>query len=226
MESADSNVILIRLTFRNITNRESYRAVDPLVPGGGMRFDHVYLGFGIDSDIGTPGDDMLTYEPELDMVYSYDSNFLEEVFNAVNAPRPGMIGLRLLAVPSGAGKVLNGWPLINDAGARDWVAGTASEGTGYGVLSGLRSFAPDYAGQQVGHVPQAPGDYRMSVSAGPITLAAGDSASITVALIMAAPEQGEYVSGQVVAPGDPEDANRQIRRVAHTLLARARALSN
>lgn len=220
---ADSDVIFLKLTFRNITNRESYRAADPLMPNTGMSFDHVYIGFGLDADIGTATDDMITYEPALDMVYAYDSNFLEEIFSSGSAAAPGLIGLKVVEAPANTTKVLNAWPASLGA-ASDWVAGTNSEREGYGVISGLRSFAPDQAGQQIGFVASRPADYRMSVSAGPVTLAPGDAASITVALIMASPVDGQYFSSQTVAPGSPMAEDRQIRRIAATLLDRARTL--
>ena len=221
----DSNVIFIKLTYLNITNRESYRAIDPLVPSSGMRFDNVYMGFAVDPDIGNSEDDMLTYEPALDMVYTYDSNFQEDVFNFANAATPGLVGLKLVSKPAGTTAVLNGWVSnANSNTAGDWIAGTTSERLGHGVLSGLRSYLPDYAGQQIGFTPQSPSDYRMSVSAGPVTLEPGDSAAITVAVIMAAPVAGRFNSGQVVAPGDPLDTERPIRLIAATLLERARNL--
>jgi hypothetical protein len=80
---------------------------------------------------------------------------------------------------------------------------------------------PDYPGQQIGYTPTEPGDYRMWVGAGPITLAPGDAVSMTVAIIMAWPAEGEFTSGQPVASGDPTVEDRQIRRIAQTLLDRA-----
>src|SRR5688572_5477961 len=75
--SATNDVAFIKLTYRNITNRASYRAMDPIVPSGGLTYNWVYLGFGLDADVGTASDDMITYEPSLDMVYMYDMDFSE-----------------------------------------------------------------------------------------------------------------------------------------------------
>jgi hypothetical protein len=222
--TAGSDVIFLKLTYRNITNRESYRAADPVVPSAGLIFNNVYLGFGMDPDIGNANDDMVTYEAPLDMVYAYDSNFFEEIFNAVNSATPALIGLKLVSVPAGATKALNTWPQTFGNGSGDWSAGTNTERGGFSMISGLRSLTPDHPGQQIGHVPATPQDFRMSVGAGPVTLAPGEAASITVAIIVAAPVTGEYVSGQVVPPGSPTADDRQIRRIAGTLFNLARNL--
>jgi hypothetical protein len=223
--TTNSDVVFLRLTFRNITNRDSYRAADPVVPAAGLQFDQVYLGFALDADIGTSNDDMVTYEPALDLVYIYDGNFLEEVFNTANAGMPGLVGLKIVEMPIGATvKVLNAWPSTFGLGSGDWSAGTNTERGGFSMLSGFRSLDPDHPGRQVGHVPPDADDYRMSVSAGPVTLAPGAAATITVAIIMAPPVTGEYTTGQIVLPGNPSTDDRQIRRVAGTLLDRARTL--
>lgn len=223
--AADSDVVFLKLTFRNITNRESYRAVDPVVPNSGISFRQVYLGFGLDPDIGFADDDFVTYEPALDMVYAYDSNFFEEIFNTANTARPALVGLRIMAGPPGAVRALNTWPRTLGTGAGDWSAGTNTERGGFSMISGLRSILPDHPGQQIGHVPSTPQDYRMLVGTGPVDLAPGEAVTITVAIIIAAPVSGEFVSGQVVQPGSPVALDRQIRRIAGTLLQRAGSLT-
>lgn len=218
--TATSDVAFVRLTFRNITDRASYKAADPIVPSGGMTFNSVYVGFALDADIGVATDDAITYDPALDMVYTYDMNFEDGSFGTGVTDRPALVGLRLLEVPAGApAKVLNAWP----AGA-DWGGGDPSERNGWGILSGTRSIMPDLPGQQLGHAPSTPGDYRMSVSAGPLTLVPGAAVSMVVAIIIAPPVQGTYTSGQLVSPGDPTVADRQIARIAADLLAKAGSL--
>lgn len=218
--TATNDVAFVRLTFRNITNRASYKAADPIVPSGGMTFSSVYVGFGLDADIGIATDDVITYDPALDMVYSYDMNFQDGSFGTAFTDRPALVGLRLLAAPAGASvEVLNAWP----AGA-DWGGGGPTERSGWGVLSGTRSVMPDLPGQQLGHAPTTPGDYRMSVSAGPLTLAPGAEVTIVIAVVIALPVQGTYTSGQAVSPGDPTIADRQIARVAADLLTKASGL--
>ena len=219
----NSDVVFIKLTFRNITNRESYRAADPIVPNSGLTFNNVYVGFGMDVDIGAAEDDFITYEPALDMVYAYDANFQESTFSSGNQQTPALVGLRIVEKPAGTNSILNGWPsVLGPQTSGDWTAATLSQRTGYGILSGLRSITPDHEGQQIGYTPGTPSDYRMSVSAGPVTLGPGQETSITVAVIMAQPDAGQFTSGTAVAPGNPTVADRQIRRVAATLLERAR----
>lgn len=217
--NATSDVAFIKLTFRNITNRASYQAADPIVPSAGIRFDSVYVGFGMDADIGAADDDLVTYDPTQNMVYTYDIDFQENIFSSTTTSQPALVGLRLLDAPAGTAKVLNAWPRNND-----WGAGNPTERAGWPILSGRKSVLPDAPGQLIGHVPTSPTDYRMSVTAGPISLAAGASASITVAVIVAPPAAGSYVSGQAVAPGDPNVADRTIARIAASLLDKARVL--
>jgi hypothetical protein len=201
-----------------------YRAIDPVVPAGGMTFNQVYVGFALDPDIGAAGDDMVTYEAALDMVYAYDINFVEEIFNPADAGKPGLVGLKIVTMPAGAtAKSLNAWPITINGLSADWHAGTVTERGGFSMLSGLRSLAPDHPGQLIGYVPSSPNDYRMSVGAGPVTLAPGQETSITVAIIIAYPVAGEFTIGQVVPAGNPTDDSRQIRRIAGNLFARAAA---
>ena len=219
----NSDVVFIKLTFRNITNRDSYRAADPIaVPPGGLTFTNVYVGFGMDVDIGAAEDDFITYEPALDMVYAYDSNFQEPTFSSGNQQTPALVGLRLLEKPANTTAILNAWPNVFGTQSADWTAATISQRTGYGILSGIRSITPDHEGQQIGFTPATPSDFRMSVSAGPVTLGPGQETSITLALIIAQPDAGQFTSGTAVAPGNPTVADRQIRKVAATLIDKAR----
>lgn len=220
--TAANDVAFIKLTYRNITNRPSYQAIDPIVPSAGITYNWVYLGFGLDADVGTASDDMITYEPALDMVYMYDMDFQEAMFPPGPNVAPGLVGLRLLEMPAGANaRALNAWPSSND-----WHAGAGDLGErfGYGVLSGLRSLTPDLPGQQIGFAPVNAGDYRMSVSAGPVTLEPGASASITVAVILASPTTGTFTSGLNVSPENPTANGRNIQRIAAGLLDKARGL--
>jgi len=223
-QSAQSDVAFIKLTFRNITNTPSYQAVDPIVPTEGLTYNAVYVGFALDPDIGLADDDAITYDPTQDMVYAYDMNFQESSFGADGA-RPALVGLKLMEGPGGGAVVaLNAWPK-----AYDWAAGdpTRPERIGWGVLSGLKPLPglADITGQQLGHAPNTPNDYRISVAAGPVTLAPGASTSITVAVVLALPIAGNYSPGVLVDPGNPWDGNRQIAKIADGLLQKAKTLT-
>jgi hypothetical protein len=100
------------------------------------------------------------------MLYMYDADFQELAFPAGANVAPGIIGLRLMESPTGSTRVLNAW-----RSGMDWRSGETTGRAGYGVLSGLRSISPDMPGQQVGFAPTGPGDYRMSVTAGPMRCA-------------------------------------------------------
>jgi hypothetical protein len=220
--SATNDVAFVKLTYRNITNRASYQTIDPIVPSAGITYNWVYVGFGLDADIGASNDDIVTYDAASDMVYMYDMDFSDAV---LASGTPALVGLRLVQAPTGATtKVLNAWPA-----ASDWLAGSVgasdrTERNGWYILSGSRSVPPDIAGAQIGHAPTTQGDYRMSVSAGPLTLAPGDAVSLTVAIIIAPPVAGTYNAGQNVNPDNPTTTNRTIDQVAAGLVNKAKAL--
>lgn len=63
MATSDLDVLLLRLTFTNITSRPSYRALDPLMPPSGVTLQQTWVGFALDPDIGDAGDDLFAYSP-------------------------------------------------------------------------------------------------------------------------------------------------------------------
>jgi hypothetical protein len=69
------DVLVVKLVFRNITNKPAYRAADPLMPQGGFTFASVYVGFGLDADIGVSTDDLFSYDPDLNAIFMYDAAF-------------------------------------------------------------------------------------------------------------------------------------------------------
>ena len=219
------DVIVVRLVFRNITNQPAYQATDPFSAPNGFRFQDAYIGFGLDPDIGTAEDDLFTYDPELNAVIAYDGAFSESSFQGAQSA-PGLVALRLLDAPTGARRILNGWPRVVGGGlAGDWSAGTASEQNGWLILSGTNSYAPDHSLNTIGHLPaSATNDHRIAVSAGPLTLAPGDSAVIRIAIAFAEPAAGTFTSGTVVDSGDPAATNRAIMLVAAPLRAKLRSV--
>lgn len=222
--SSTNDVLIVRITFRNVTNQPSYKATDPYMPPDGMRMNRAYLGFAMDSDIGESGDDLFTYVPELDALVQYDARFSESGFAQGYNVKPGLVGLRLLDAPAGTKRVLNGWPSIVGGGLADWQAGTDGEAAGYDVLAGRVAHAPNHASETIGHLPGATAaDYRLAVSAGPVDLAPGDSASITIAVAVAEPVAGTFTSGTAVESGDPTVPDRPITRIAAALLDKLRA---
>lgn len=220
--AAVDDVVVARLVFRNITGDPLYRLVDPNVPDDGMTFPNTYVGFALDADVGDSADDYLSYDLDHDLAFIYDATFEESGFDREHRNRPGLIGLRMLDAPPGATVVLNGWARAPGA-ATDWNAGRLNEGTGWGMMSGQRVYAPDHDDLRIGYMPPAPLDLRAMVSAGPFTLAPGDSVAITIAVIVAEPAAGTFTSGEPVEPGEPTDVSRPIHRIAQPLFERARA---
>lgn len=221
--SAVPDVVVLRLTFRNITDTEVYRWADPGVPPGGLAYEDVYAGLALDGDVGAAGDDLVTYDPQLDLAFFYDANFSDQLFQPPWREAPGMVGMRVLEAPTGATVALNAWPID-----LDWHAGTitrigVAESSGWEWLSGTGPATPaiDQPGLRVGGVPQQPRDYRASATVGPISLAPGESVEMAIAVVFAAPVAGTFTSGDVVDPGDPSDSERMILQIAEDLRQRA-----
>lgn len=213
------DVVLLHLVFRNVTADPLYAALDPMAAVGGFTYDQVYVGFQLDPDIGLPGDDYLSYDPDLNLVFAYDAAFDETNFAGGFNRMPGLVGLQLVEPPPIGNVILNGWTA---AGAgTDWVAGQTTEKYGWYMLSGLRVYEPDHPFIKIGHLPEAPGDVRLSVSAGPYRLAPGDTVALTVAVILAEPVAGTFSSGTQLDPGDPLDDGRPLVSVAGFLFDKA-----
>jgi hypothetical protein len=217
---ANDDLVLVRLVFRNITNQSLYAALDPTVPAVGRVYDQVYIGFLLDPDIGTSNDDALSYDLEQNMAFAYDARFDEGDFGGGFNRAPGLIGLKMVESPPGSIVILNGWT-SQGVGSADWFSGQISEKAGWAMLSGLRPYSPDHPDLRIGHLPTAPGDVRLSVSAGPVRLVPGDSAVVTVAVLLASPVEGTFTSGTLLEPGDPTDKTRALYGVAANLIARA-----
>jgi hypothetical protein len=216
------NSATVRLVFRNISADPIYRTVDPIVPVTGVTFSASWIGFAIDADIGTTSDDMISYAPYLDMVFAYDASFEENGYGSGYNRKPGIVGLRVLEAPAGTSVILNGWASQGN-GTADWVAGRLSEPVGWYNLSGSRPFSPSHPSLKLGHLPPEPGDMRITVSAGPLFLAPGDSAAITVAVVLAEPVAGTFTPGVRVEPGNPLDSSRPLATIAAQLFDRARS---
>jgi hypothetical protein len=215
--------LLIRLTFTNVTDRTSYALADPGAAGG-LTFNEAYIGFALDADVGISEDDLVGYDadPGRRSVYVYDSAFSEASFSAEWQARPGLIGLRIAELPAGTSERMNAWPRDLDwkvTGIRRIEPGGTTfdlERTGYPWVSatGARDTIMDEA---IGVQPTQLNDYRIVVSAGPLTLAPGQSAAVAVLLAIAEPSPGTFASGTVVPPGDPTDETRPLFAVAGAL---------
>jgi hypothetical protein len=210
-------VVVVRLTFRNVSDDPLVHRFAPHIPGAPVTYTDAWIGIALDPDIGSANDDWLSYDPDMDMVFAYDADFLTS-FTGPAAAEPGLVGLRVMEAPTGTVILLNAW---NTGG--DWSAGRPGEAAGYGMLSGTAVYTPEHAHPRIGHLPPAPANLRMSVTAGPLTLAPGDEARIVVSVAVAAPTGGTFTSGTIIEPGDPLDTTRSIHAVAANLRSVMRA---
>jgi hypothetical protein len=227
VDPSQPDVALVRLTYRNITNSPMYQSLDGRDLGAsGVTYTDVYLGFGLDPDVGDASDDLVSYDPDLKAVFAYDAEFSESAFSIESATRPGLIGLRMLSAPSGASVILNGYGTQGGAGSvSDWQAGTSTEVIGWQVLSGTSPYDPDDPDPTIGMLVPDRSDVRIMVSAGPYTLRPADEITVVVAVALARPVAGTFTSGQFLPPGDPHDPTRPIMKTAAALLSKLDAAS-
>lgn len=131
----------------------------------------------------------------------------------------------MLSAPAGATVIMSGWPFqLGGGAAGDWSAGSFNERTGFSIMSGRLAYAPDHPDPRIGHLPgNQPNDYRIALSAGPITLGPEESVQIQVAIAVAAPVPGTFTSGTVLPSGEPTDGSRPVIQTAATLLTKLRA---
>ncbi|HEX6133618.1 MAG TPA: hypothetical protein VFZ24_06635 [Longimicrobiales bacterium] len=217
-DDAVTGVLIVRLRFRNVSDDLLVHAFAPHIQRSTVTYTDTWIGFALDPDIGAATDDRVSYDVDRSMVFAYDSDFAESQFSSAAATAPGLVGLRVLEAPPGTGVLLNAWPLPGD-----WFAGSQSEIFGHGMLTGSNIYIPEHAHAQIGHLPPAGDDTRFSVTAGPLTLEPGDEAEIIVAIAVAPPTPGTFVSGTAMAPGDPLDTARALYEVAADLRARMAA---
>jgi hypothetical protein len=215
-------VVVVRLVFRNISHLADYRVIAQHLPAGEVTYTNTHIGFALDPDIGDAGDDWLSYDAELDMAFAYDARFSEGLFAGAASDAPGLVGLRVLQRPNGTNVVLNGWTNRSNVSG-DFQAGRVTEVNGFNMLTGRQSYSPDHPDAEIGHLPSGEGDARIVVTAGPLTLAPGDSAEVVIALAIASPVAGTYTPGTIMDPGDPASQTRALYRVAATLRERMRA---
>lgn len=210
-------VLIVRLTFRNVSHDPLVHTFAAHIPPAPVTYTDAWIGLALDPDIATAGDDWLSYDPDINLVYAYDADFLAP-FAGSDAGQPGLIGLSVLEAPAGTDVMLNSWYVDFD-----WNAGRPGEQAGYGMLSGTAVFAPEHEHPEIGYMPPSMGDVRIAVTAGPLTLAPGEEAGIVIAVAVASPVAGTFTSGVTVQPGDPLDTTRTIHRVAANLRAQVAA---
>lgn len=216
------DVLVIDVSYRNISADSAYLAMDPSAPPEGVTYADVYLGFILDPDIGSAqesDDDLVSYSPERGLVFAYDGDFAVTGFTGGWSARPGLVGLMVVDGPGPATR-LNAWP-----DSLDFLAGV-NEARGYAFLTAGQLTMPDHPDPRVGYAPDATrADYRISAANGPISLAPGEQQKARFAVLLAAPVAGTFESGVVQPAGDPADTSRAIAVTAGGLFELADAIA-
>ena len=211
------DVLFIDFEIENVSGDERYRRIYTWIPEGGYTYESLYVGFGFDADVGSPEDDLGTFDPSLNLSFMYDASFSDEALGDY-ADRPALAGLVTVQPPSGTERTLTLWRR-----SEDWDDGDR-HGLAWRILAGrLNPGDPiqDHPSPEIGYQGTAPSDYRLTEAHGPLRLAPGERITLTVAIIMAEPVPGTFTPGVVVPPGDPTQSNRPILTVADSLRALA-----
>lgn len=212
------DVLFIHLEVQNVSDDERYRDLYPSVPAGGYTFREIYLGFGLDGDVGAADDDAGTFDPGLDLAFVYDADFSDAQLGDF-AERPALVGLATVEPPAGATRrTLTLWRVTDD-----W-DGEYRHDFAWRLLAGrLRSGDPigDHPSPDIGYASDDQADYRITEAHGPLQLSPGEAIEMTVALVLAEPVPGTFTPGTRILPGDPTDPNRTILNVAADLRALA-----
>lgn len=212
------DVLFIHFEIHNISDDARYQRLYPGVPEEGLTYRSLYLGFGLDADVGSSEDDLGTFDTGLDLAFIYDAFFQDPELGEF-AERPALVGLVAVNPPAGASqRTFTLWRRSDD-----WDDGDR-HAFAWRLLAGrLAASDPidDHPDSEIGHQGSEPNDYRITESFGPLDMAPGDRIEFTVALAMAEPVAGSYTPGTLVRPEDPTDPNRQIIAVAADLRALA-----
>ena len=231
------DVVFVRFDVTNVSDSADWRKLHPDVPAAGQTLYNIWLAPMIDADVGgirTVGtntiddriDDNGTVFPADSLVVAYDQEFSTPVMGGGYATRPGLVGVRVLTGPPGAKA------LILDAGTTLRWRTAAEEAATYAVLAGGRDGAAagctNYSealvcAQTVNSEEEH--DVRVGWSIGPIaSLAPGQTVSLQIAIMVAAPTLGSFTSGTSVPPVN-NDLNSTTRNI-YDIAAPLRALSN
>lgn len=229
LPAARKDVMFVRFDVRNISNQAGYRLVHTDVPAGGFTVENIYLTPVVDADIGAPAaaernDDNATVFPDDSLIAAYDQAFAVANFATASAPKPGLVGLRLISAPAAAKA------LIAELGDSLTYLTNAFEDHTYSLLAAGRAGTPR---TQAGCVErtfalvcstETANNVVMGWSIGPIaSLAPGQSTSLTVAILFARPQAGTFTSGTLVAPQNDQIGSTE--RTIYGVTAALRALS-
>ncbi len=208
------DILFLRFEITNVSGEDRYRVLYPDIPEGGYTYRSLYLGFGLDVDVGGATDDLGTYDHDLGLAFMYDADLSDSQLG-IYSSSPGMVGVLTLEAPAGAAeRTLTLWREDDD-----WDDGL-KHAFAWRLLAGRLAAADpigDHPHPDIGYHSDNPDDYRLIDAHGPLTLAPGDGVTLTVAILLAGPAAGTYVSGQQIEPGDPLSGGRHILTVAGDL---------
>jgi hypothetical protein len=206
-----------------VSDVESRLGVD--LPAGGIRFDSVYAAFGMDPDVGDAGSNSSTAILPFQMGLAYKNDFDEptwlfppDINGPPFGPYPGFIGVKYLKSPLDPA---TGQPVgltlfsntTNPSAANSLFPDPDGVSQLWRYLSGGIEPAEGDTPCQINPprvrrlcaLVQAPTDTRFFQSSGPFSLNAGESGTIVVAYVHAAPVAAEVAPffGGNLAPGIP-----------------------
>ncbi len=215
------DVLFVRFEIQNVSADPLYRGIYAWLPAGGITYDSLYLGFGLDADVGVSVDDLGTFDPSLNLSFLYDADFQDSELGSFSQ-RPALVGSATVEAPAAAaGRTLTLWRREDD-----WDDGIR-HGFAWRLLAGRLSPGDglsDHPSPEIGFVSNTPADYRIIESHGPLRLAPGETTALTVALLLAEPVAGSFTPGVSVEAGDPTVGGRQILDIAADLRQLAASL--
>lgn len=221
------DVLYFRFRLRNVTDDPRHRHWRPEIPVGGFTFENLYAGMALDADIGAFADDVGTLLAD-SFAFIYDLDFQDPELVSGYSTMPPLVGLVLAETPPGVQRrPFSLWTSDTDWDDPAPAGGGPEPGFGYRVLTAQLSPTDPLAdctgpGDDIGHCSDAIADYRLSLTAGPLTLAPGDTAVFAAALVYAEPAPGQFTPGSPIFPGDPTTSRPALEAVADSLLTRAR----
>jgi len=188
------------------------------LPTGGYTINPFYAAFAADADVASAGSNFASVNMPFAMGYTYDATFSKPggwkfdpaIFGKPFFAGAGFVGMKYLKAPTGNDASIQLFSLTTNGGAFPDPANTTRL---FRYMSG--DVGPDLGVScnqgivAVSHIcfvlSAAPADVRIIQSAKPDSLKPGESKSIVIAYIHAAPVSlvGYTTGGVQVAPGDP-----------------------
>jgi hypothetical protein len=160
---------------------------------GVNRLDSAYVSIWADPDLGAASDDLTGCDPVANLGYSYNSSTPDSVYGA----NPPAFGIDLLQGPSVAGTPLGMASFCHFVNGADPDTCTETRNALHGLKIDSTAFVNPLTSQPTkfqftgdpvtgtGWCETLPQDQRMLLTAGPVSMAPGDSQEVVVAVILA-----------------------------------------